>query len=123
MNRAIVGAGHQSNSPNLPVIRETELNPVLRAAVATGKMQPGTRRFRMGRVTIMVSPPYMDMGWHMSISAPDRYPTWDEVAKAWYELVPDADNRVGTMTLPKREDYISLHNFCFHVHEEVKGQD
>jgi hypothetical protein len=114
----VVGQGHQGNS-NLPVIREPQdYHPSI-----LGQLQPGTRYYKMGRVIIFVSPPVESagMGWHMSISHPERYPTWDEVAKAWYELVPDADNRVGAMILPKRKDYISIHNYCFQVHEELSS--
>lgn len=114
----VVGKGHQGNS-NLPVIRQPELTTLQKLALRN--LQPGTLMFKMGKVSIYVSPPVTEagMGWHMSISHPDRYPTWDEVAKAWYELVPDADNRVGAMILPKREDYISIHNYCFQVHEQI----
>lgn len=119
VNKPAVGKGHQGNS-NLPVIREPKDQNLVRL-LTLGMVQPGTRQFKMGRVTILISPPVesANMGWHMSISHPERYPTWDEVAKAWYELVPDADNRVGAMILPKREDYISIHNYCFQVHEEL----
>jgi hypothetical protein len=117
-NKPVVRQGHQGNS-NLPVIREPQDHrpPIL------DQLQPGTRYYKMGRVAIFISPPVESarMGWHMSISHPERYPSWDEVAKAWYELVPDADNRVGTMILPKRKDYISIHNYCFQVHEELKS--
>ena len=117
----VVGQGHQGNS-NLPVIREPH-DPRLVTLVTRGALQPGTRQFKMGRALILISPPVEEvgMGWHMSISHPDRYPTWDEVAKAWYELIPDADNREGSMLLPKREDYISIHNFCFQVHEVLSS--
>jgi len=122
-NKPVVGAGHQGNS-NLPIIREVQNNPLIQAAINMGNMQAGTRTFKMGRVQIFVSPPdeRFKMGWHMSISHPERYPTWDEVAAAWYQLVPDADNRVGAMILPKREDYISIHNFCFQVHEQLESE-
>lgn len=88
-NKPVVGKGHQSNS-NLPVIREPNDRPPI-----LNNLQPNTRYYKMGKVTIFVSPPFNGMGWHMSISHPDRYPTWDEVATAWYQLVPDADNRTG----------------------------
>lgn len=114
----VVGQGHQGNS-NLPVIRQPELTPQQKLVLRS--LQPGSLMFKMGRVSIIVSPPVIEkgMGWHISISHPDRYPTWDEVAAAWYQLVPDADNRVGAMILPKREDYISVHNYCFQVHEQI----
>lgn len=120
VNKPTLGKGHQGNS-NLPVIREVQNAPLIQAAINAGNMQFGTRTFKMGRVAIFISPPdqRFGMGWHMSISHPERYPTWDEVASAWYQLVPDADNRVGAMILPKREDYISIHNFCFQVHEQL----
>lgn len=120
-NKPVVGAGHQGNS-NLPLIREVANHPVMNAAILAGNMQQGTRTYKMGRVQIFLSPPdeRFEMGWHMSISHPERYPTWDEVASAWYQLVPDAENRVGAMILPKKKDYISIHNYCFQVHEQLE---
>lgn len=122
-NKPVVGAGHQGNS-NLPIIREVDMSQdAMFQMLIAGGMQSGTKKYRMGRVSILVSPPderYPTMGWHMSISHPERYPTWDEVASAWYQLVPDADHRVGVMILPKREDYISIHNYCFQVHEQLE---
>lgn len=38
--------------------------------------------------------------WHMSISVPHRYPTWDEIYQAWYDLVPGAETRTGAILLP-----------------------
>lgn len=122
-NQPVVGAGHQGNS-NLPVIREVDNHPQMDAAIAAGNMEAGTKTYKMGKVKIFVSPPdarFAQSSWHMSISHPDRYPTWDEVASAWYQLVPDADNRVGAMMLPKKADYISIHNYCFQVHEQVES--
>lgn len=122
-NQPVVGAGHQGNS-NLPLIREVDTSQDMNfQALINMGMQLGTRKYKMGRVSILVSPPDARVGqagWHMSISHPDRYPTWDEVASAWYQLVPDADNRVGAMMLPKKADYISIHNYCFQVHEQVE---
>jgi len=121
-NKPVVGQGHQGNS-NLPVIREVDTthDRKFQLLILNG-MQKGTRYFKMGRVGIFISPPQpeMNMGWHMSINHPERYPTWDEVAAAWYQLIPDADNRVGVMILPKKKDYISIANFCFQVHEDLK---
>lgn len=121
-NEPVVGAGHQGNS-NLPVIREVANHPQMQAAIDQGYMEAGTKTYKMGKVKIFVSPPDARLnqpGWHLSISHPDRYPTWDEVASAWYQLVPDADNRVGQMALPKKAHYISIHNYCFQVHEQVE---
>ena len=53
--------------------------------------------------------------WHLSISHPRRYPTWDEVAAARYRLLPKSG--MFAMPLPPEEQYINLHQFCFHVYE------
>lgn len=65
-------------------------------------------------------------GWHLSVShtprrahgsqrAAQRYPTWDELAHARYELLP-ADIDV-VMHLPPPEDYLAVHDTCFHLHQ------
>lgn len=124
-----VGKGHQGNS-SLPTIREvTEISDARQKALLslTG---PGTKVFRMGKCLIFLSPPTKRKnspdGWHVSVSCPDRYPTWDELAKAWYELVPGAETRMAVMLLPPKENYINIHNFCFQVHElpgvDVEGR-
>ena len=51
---------------------------------------------------------------HLSISHPDRYPTWDEVAAARYALLPRLRDCV--MVLPPDDQYANLHPNCFHVH-------
>ena len=55
--------------------------------------------------------------WHMSISCPNRSPSWIEIKSAWYELVPDAKNRCGAMLFPPQAQYVNLHENCFHVYE------
>lgn len=55
--------------------------------------------------------------WHMSISVPHRYPTWDEIYQAWYDLVPGAETRTGAILLPPKAEYVNIHLNCFHVHE------
>jgi hypothetical protein len=57
-------------------------------------------------------------GWHLSISHPSRYPTWDEIAEARYQLIPD-DVTVG-MVLPPSDEYVNAHPNCFHLHEIVE---
>lgn len=60
-------------------------------------------------------------GWHLSIShrdhkdQPRRYPTWDEIAHARDELLPADVNFV--MHLPTADQYVALHDTCFHIHE------
>ena len=121
-----LGKGHGGNTPNLPVIREVlPENMADNQRLVLAMLQPGTRMYRMGKCKIFVSPPYGDNGWHLTISTDERYPTWDEVAKAWYDLVPEAATRTGAMILPPKADYINIHNFCLQVHElppENKGE-
>jgi hypothetical protein len=84
-----------------------------------GMVQPGTRVYRMGDCRIFVSPPTGSFGWHMSISHPRRLPTWDEIAHARYELVPDGVTMAAI--LPPKDQYINLHNFCMQVCEIPGG--
>lgn len=60
-------------------------------------------------------------GWHLSISFRNRsnelsrYPTWDEIAHARYELLPVGLDFV--MHLPPPEEYVALHDTTFHLHQ------
>ena len=47
-----------------------------------------------------------ETGWHLSISAPNRYPTWDEIAAARYQLL--SDDLYFVMGLPQSKDYVNL---------------
>ena len=51
--------------------------------------------------------------WHLSISHPDRYPTWDEIADARYALIPD--DVTMAMLLPPSGEYVNAHEHCFHL--------
>jgi hypothetical protein len=53
--------------------------------------------------------------WHMSISHPNRYPTFDEIRDARYEFMPD--NIVAAMLYPPKSEYINVHPNCFHLWE------
>lgn len=80
-------------------------------------IQPGTKVYTRGFCSIMVSPPFKDSGWHMSISCAKRNPTWEEIRDAWYDLIPDADKRNGAMFFPPKGEYVNVHSYCFHIHE------
>ena len=59
----------------------------------------------------------MDEGlWHLSISHPKRYPTWDEIYEARYRFIPEAVQMV--MHLPPRQEYVNVHQNCFHLFEQ-----
>ncbi len=49
---------------------------------------------------------------HLSVSKPDRYPSWDEIVEVKEALMGDIDTM---MVIPKKEDYVNLHQYCFHV--------
>lgn len=59
------------------------------------------------------------MRWHLSIAHPKRYPTWDEIKAARYELLPH--NLTVAMILPPPEEYVNIHSNCFHLHE-IEGE-
>jgi hypothetical protein len=92
----------------LPPIVEIKLSSHLAWIKQT--VEPGAKYYRMGECFIILG--QAPMGWHMSISKPDRYPDWDEVAGAWYGLL---DNIPGGLILPPKEAYVNISNFCFHV--------
>lgn len=112
-----IGAGH-TPAALIPEIRLVDMGPAMLSLILAGNLQPGTKVYRMGDCQIICSPPYEQagVGYHLSISHPSRYPTWDEIAKARYTLLPDEINYV--MHLPKVAEYINLHRFCFQIHED-----
>lgn len=66
-------------------------------------------RFRMGECTIMLGhEPILgdELRWHLTISCPDRHPSWDEIKVARYRLLgPDT---VMAMILPPAADYVNV---------------
>lgn len=78
-------------------------------------VQPGTKAFRWRGCTVFVSPPFAGMGWHLSISNPRRYPTWNEIRDARYEFLPD--DMTFALLLPPRDEYVNVHPNCFHLHQ------
>ena len=84
---------------------------------------PVTRYMRQlpdGKLTVLISKDPHDRLfhvylWHLSIAHERRYPTWDEIAQARYDLLPD--NITMAMYLPPRAEYVNVHPNCFHLHE------
>lgn len=56
--------------------------------------------------------------WHLSISRRDRDPSWAEIATARYRLLPHVKEMA--MILPPLEEYVNLHPFTFHLHEQPR---
>lgn len=74
---------------------------------------PRFNTYRDGECRILVS---IDDGrWHLSITHPTRYPTWDEIKKARYDYCPD-DVEMAHI-LPPLEYYVNVHPNCFHLWE------
>lgn len=56
-----------------------------------------------------------DGNWHLSISCPNRNPTWEEIKQARYDLCPHEITMA--MILPPTDEYVNLHEHCFHLHQ------
>jgi len=97
---------------NAPSFIEVPVPPeVLAHLMAAGSTR--VRHYRAQGLMVFTS---IDKGlWHLSISASRRYPTWDEIAEARYQLCPD--NITMAMLLPPRGEYVNLHDTTFHLHE------
>ena len=54
-------------------------------------------------------------GLHISVSAPGRYPTWDELASA-RDKFGGPDRRM-VMHFPPRAEYVNVHDTCLHLHD------
>jgi hypothetical protein len=79
---------------------------------------PYCRAYKWGYCTVFagIEP---TIGWHLSISCPTRYPTWEEIKAARYDLIPDKVTMV--MVLPPKSEYVNVHPNCFHLYQE-KGE-
>jgi len=78
-------------------------------------LEPGAKIYNAGKLKVIVGRHPIDGRWHLSISHPKRYPTWDEIKAARYQLIPN--NVTMAMLLPPKEQYINIHNNCFHLWE------
>jgi hypothetical protein len=58
--------------------------------------------------------------YHLSISTPYRNPTWEEIHTARYDFIPDEITMA--MILPPKEEYVNIHNYCFHLWQIEKDK-
>jgi hypothetical protein len=85
----------------------------------------GARRFALDDCTVLVAReplgPDGALRWHLSISHPSRYPTWDEIKTARYELL--APELTMAMLLPPPSEYVNVEaqDNVFHLHE-IEGE-
>lgn len=69
--------------------------------------------YKEGELTIITS---LDNGrWHLSISHPKRYPTYDEIKEARYKYI--ADEITMAMFFPPKSEFVNVHANCFHLWE------
>lgn len=54
-----------------------------------------------------------EMEWHLSVSHPNRYPTWDEIKALRYAILPDS--LTFGILLPPKAEYVNNHKNCFHL--------
>ncbi len=52
---------------------------------------------------------------HLSISHRARHPSWDEIHEARDLFLPEF--REFMLVLPRRGEYVNVHEHCFHLHE------
>lgn len=88
--------------------------PDLAAGLPAMLRSIGARVFMMNGCRIIVADE--PDGWHLSISRHDRDPAWAEIATARYRLLPDVPTMA--MFLPPLSEYVNLHPYTFHLHED-----
>jgi hypothetical protein len=82
---------------------------------------PNTKAFVVDKCSVIVSrEDVKERGvlvprWHMSISRADRYPSWGEIKRARYELIPH--DVTMAMLLPPPDQFVNVHPNCFHLWE------
>ena len=69
----------------------------------------------LGECRVCITRDGKDAMFHLSISHPSRYPTFDEIKEARYRLIPDDVTMV--MMFPPRGQYVNLHTNCFHLYQ------
>ena len=82
---------------NLPKVKPTD---------EFRSLQPRpTQCYKAGKLHIAYSPAHNEMPAIMVVNHPDRYPTWDEVVWARYNVAPDVVD--FAMILPPLAEYIN----------------
>ena len=73
--------------------------------------------YELGDCTVIVGREGDPLLWHLSISHPGRYPTWDEIKVARYRLLPD--EVMMALLLPPSGEYVNVpeQDNVFHLWE------
>ena len=57
--------------------------------------------------------------WHLSMTHPTRYPSWDEINTARMRWIPQ--DVTMALLLPGEPEYVNVHPRCFHLWELRPG--
>jgi hypothetical protein len=99
---------HEPGFAEQPIV-EAAVPDYVRASVH-GDQELELHIFRMGDCSIILGhEPAGAAGeyrWHLTISCPDRHPTWDEIKTARYRLL--GPNLAAAMILPPAELYVNV---------------
>lgn len=80
-------------------------------------MEPQTGLYKMGRCRIIITKDpdkdFPDGAWHLSISTADALPSYNEVKRARYGLLPD-DIYMAEI-FPPLDEFVNLHQYTRHL--------
>lgn len=113
---------HQRSPWQKTITGEDRIVEIMRLGGASS-LESWWRNVHDGQLRVLIAKE--PLGLHLSIShakrvrggamEPGRYPTWDEIADARYELLPaDLD---FVMHLPPPSEYVAVHDTTFHLHQ------
>lgn len=105
-------AGFRSNAAEVGRWREVANDPAAERRMIDAD-NSYLRTYSLGGCSVLVTKEFGE--WHMNIAHPSRYPTWDEVATARYNAIPDGVTMA--MLLPPKDEYVNIHSFCLQAVE------
>lgn len=94
--------------PDLPYVRRVEDPDWMAIFQARKALPPEVQTWRMGHCYILLIPPQGQFLYRMTIACKDRYPTFDELWKAWNELVPMAGFESRTVLPTNPWEYFNV---------------
>lgn len=80
-------------------------------------------RWLIGDCSVMIAREPYQQGhrWHLSISHPTRYPTWDEIKTAVYGIptaaLPDGRTYAQLLGPVDEGEWVNVADNCFHLYE------
>ena len=58
---------------------------------------------------------------HISLSRPDRLPSWSDVAKVKEDFLGTGGDAIHV--IPKKRDHVNVHQYCLHIWESADGKN